>query len=79
MRIQNPYKGTTKSEIVVYTVASIIMGLFALSYVLSFYSQSIAWSYGNAIPEPVLRWIDGQWMYVYGGSQNTATYSLKRV
>lgn len=36
MRIQNPYKGKTKSEIVVYTVASIIMGLFALSYVLSF-------------------------------------------
>lgn len=36
MRIKNPYKGKTKSEIVVYTIASVIMGLFALSYVLSF-------------------------------------------
>lgn len=36
MRIKNPYKGKTKSEIIVYTIASVIMGLFAFSYVLSF-------------------------------------------
>ncbi len=36
MAIRNPYKGKTTSEIIVYTIASIIMGLFALSYVLSF-------------------------------------------
>ena len=36
MRLKNPYKGKTRGEIVVYTVASVIMGLFAFSYVLAF-------------------------------------------
>lgn len=36
MRIKNPYKGKTKGEITVYTIASVIMGLFAFSYVLAF-------------------------------------------
>ena len=36
MRIRNPYKGKTKGEIITYTVASVIMGLFAFSYVLAF-------------------------------------------
>ena len=36
MKIKNPYKGKTKSEITVYTIASVIMGLFAFSYVLAF-------------------------------------------
>ena len=36
MRIKNPYKGKTTSEVVVYTIASLIMGIFAFSYVLAF-------------------------------------------
>ena len=36
MRIRNPYKGKTRGEIITYTVASVIMGLFAFSYVLAF-------------------------------------------
>lgn len=36
MKLRNPYKGKTKGEIITYTIASIIMGLFAFSYVLSF-------------------------------------------
>lgn len=36
MRIKNPYKGKTTSEIIVYTIASLIMGIFAFSYVLAF-------------------------------------------
>ncbi len=36
MRLENPFKKKTKSEIIVYTVASLIMFIFSMSYVLSF-------------------------------------------
>ena len=37
MKIRNPYKGKTRGEIVVHTIASLIMGAFAFSYVFGFF------------------------------------------
>lgn len=42
MKIQNPYRGKTKSEVIAYTVASLIMGICAFSYVLAFLWAALA-------------------------------------
>ena len=48
MKIRNPYKGKTTSEIIVHTAASIIMGLFSFSYVLAFLWAIMAGMKDNA-------------------------------